>query len=855
MSQDRTIFTLEVTPVVPPELARLQELASDLRYGWERDIRSLYASLDHPLWEESGHNPKVFMRRISSEKLRKAVNNPSYMARYSRVIAAADNYDGRKLRKELEPYLDKDQDLIAYFCAEFGLHESLPIYSGGLGILAGDHCKSASDLSLPFVAVGMLYRQGYFTQQIDQYGRQQAIHYTSFLNDLPVTKAVSESGEPLQISINMPRGELKLQIWLATVGHIRLVLLDSDLPENSEEYRDVTFRLYGGDITMRIQQEIVLGIGGVRALRALNLAPSVWHINEGHAAFMVLERCREFMRQGRDFRTAWELTASGTLFTTHTPVPAGHDIFESDLLLEYFGHWLDELKLSREELLDLGRANTELHGFNMTSLALHGSRFHNGVSAIHGGVASQNESAIWPELDPPENPISHVTNGVHASTFLAQEWQQLFDARFPDWRSELTHAEYWNRIDDISDHKFWSVRRECKGNLLRYVKKRVTRQCRRNRRSENEINSRTHWLEERGEEALVIGFARRFATYKRALLLFNDMNRLGKILENNDRPVIFVFAGKAHPADHPGQALIESIYQYSQNPAWQGKLLLVEDYDLALARKLIAGVDVWLNTPAYPMEASGTSGEKAGMNGVLNLSVMDGWWDEGYNGDNGWAIYPQHTDHSPEARDSGEADVLYSLIENEIVPLFYDRDGHGYSEEWVRRSKASMKSIVPQYCSERMVVDYVQKFYSKAAGHHRKLLADDARVAQALADWKQRIRQQWPNVVIELVACPPGSVQAGEAVTLSVRVTLGALNASDVMVECVTGSEKADGQFEVETNYSLRCENPMETGQAIYSLQLNEELHGMITYRLRAYPSHSMLGHPLEMGLMRYAIS
>ncbi len=854
MSNDLTIFELEISPRIPPELAALEELANDLRYSWERDVRALFASLDPALWEACGHNPKVFLRRVSQQKLERAAQNRSYMARFSRAVAAARLYEKQEMRDFLSAWLDREEDLIAYFCAEFGLHESIPIYSGGLGILAGDHCKSASDLGIPFVAVGLLYRQGYFTQQIDAHGHQQAIYHTTDLGDLPLRHATDAEGRPLRVTLHPLGRELHLQVWLAKAGHIQLVLLDSDVPENSEEDRNITFRLYGGDQHTRLMQELCLGIGGVRALRALGLAPTVWHINEGHAAFQVLERCREHMAAGHDFPTAWELTAAGTLFTTHTPVPAGHDIFDADMLLHYMGEWPERLGLDREGFLALGRATTETHGFNMTSLALHGSRFHNGVSRIHGQVASRNEAAIWPELDPEENPISYVTNGVHAATFLAMEWQNLFDNRFPDWRNELTNEQFWTKIEELPDHRFWSLRRECKAAMLRDVRRRLVRQYRRNGLRENEIASLTQWLGEKGETALVVGFARRFATYKRATLLFTDMERLGRILTDEERPIIFIFAGKAHPADYPGQELITRIHQHAMNPAWRGKILLVENYDQALARKLVAGVDVWLNNPEYPMEASGTSGEKAAMNGVLNLSVTDGWWAEGYTGDNGWAIHPHDPNLPAHERDQAEANELYCLLEQQVIPTFYDLDDHGYPREWVRMAKRSMQTIIPRFSSERMVVDYIRQFYSVATRHQRRLAADDARLARELGAWKRRVREAWPSVTLELGEAPPQRLLDGSPLVLTALVQLGGLEPQDVRVVCQLGAPDEDGRFVAREDRELIHVGENDQGLAIYSGNIETSLKGLVQYRLRAYPWHDGLAHPFEMGLMRYAL-
>ncbi|UCE77053.1 MAG: alpha-glucan family phosphorylase, partial [Gammaproteobacteria bacterium] len=597
-----TRFTLEVQPQIPQELARLEELANDLLYSWDRSVRSLFFRLDPPLWESSGHNPKVFLRRVAQQRLQEAAEDRIYVEAYNRVLSTYDTYLQAEQRKNIDRYLDPEADLVAYFCAEFGLHESLPIYSGGLGILAGDHCKAASDLSIPFVAVGMLYRQGYFTQTIDEHGSQVAHYTTTDFDQLPLTAVCGKDGKELRVTVDFPGREVQLKIWQASAGHIRLYLLDSDLPENEDTDRAITYQLYGGDINTRIQQELVLGIGGVRALRLLGLEPTVWHINEGHAAFQILERCRELVASGLDFSSALEQVAAATVFTTHTPVPAGHDIFEHGLASSYFEDYVKQLKLSMQEFLALGSSHANPAGFNQTVLALRGSRFHNGVSRIHGEVASRMEGYVWPQIPDRENPMRHVTNGVHVQTFLAHEWLNLYDMRFGmEWRNELINEEYWERIEEIPDHSFWSLRQSLKSELLNYVRRRLVLQLRRNRCGEAQIDRITRFLSPHEADILTIGFARRFATYKRATLLFSDPARLERLLNDPQRPVLLIFAGKAHPSDLPGQQLIQVIHDFSRRPEFVGKILLLEGYDLSLGRKLVSGVDVWLNNPEYPM--------------------------------------------------------------------------------------------------------------------------------------------------------------------------------------------------------------------------------------------------------------
>ncbi len=846
-----TRFSLEVQPRIPPRLARLNELANDLLYSWDRQVRGLFFRLDRDLWEQCGHNPKVFLRRVAQEKLEEAVNDRIFMEDYNRALSVYDVYLEAPMRPETAAEIDPKSDLVAYFCAEFGFHESVPLYSGGLGILAGDHCKAASDLMLPFIAVGLLYRRGYFTQTVDGQGNQIA-HYTpTNFADIPVTPAVDDGSAELHVTVPMDGREVVFKVWQAKAGHITLYLLDSDLPVNREEDRRITYQLYGGDKTTRIQQEIALGIGGVRALRALGHEPTVWHINEGHAAFQILERMRERVAEGIDFHAALELVAAGTVYTTHTPVPAGHDIFDPALFTKYFSEYVRELKIPMEELMKLGHSPSNHGGFNMTALAMRGSRFQNGVSRIHGGVASRMEGYVWPQVPPEENPVHYVTNGVHVPTFLAREWVNLFDMRFDrTWRNELLDDEYWERVDTIPDQNYWSVRQTLKAELLDVVRERATQQHRRNGCSDVQINRLVRHLSSSETDILTLGFARRFATYKRALLIFSDPERLARIVNDPERPVLIMFAGKAHPSDVPGQELIRTIHEYSHRPEFEGKIILLENYDLALARKLVTGVDVWINTPEYPLEASGTSGEKAGINGVVNLSVLDGWWGEGYNGDNGWAITPHGVQYDPAFRDREEAQTLLDILEQEIVPLYYERDGHGYSEGWVAKSKASMKSVMPRFNAQRMVMDYVRDFYGPAIRHRRALLADDARPAQDLAQWKTRVYTAWPEVSLSRVDDGRTEILAGESLVIQVAARLNGLRPDDVHVECLVGTSDGADKFALDNRYFFEAMRETDSGETIFELNLAPELSGLQFYKIRMYPWHKLLCHPFEMGFM-----
>jgi starch phosphorylase len=844
-----TRFSLEVQPRIPAALKQLEDLANDLFYSWDRQVRRLFTRLDQDLWGSSGHNPKTFLRRISQERLEAAAKDRVFMEDYQRVLAAYDTYHSQSMPGSISEYLDAKEDLIAYFCAEFGFHESLPIYSGGLGILAGDHCKAASDLCIPFVAVGILYRQGYFNQTIDEHGTQISHYSPSDFYDLPVTQAVDKNGEPLLIEIDFPGRKVYLRVWCAKAGHIRLYLLDSDLDRNQEHDRIITHQLYGGDRNTRIQQEIVLGIGGVRALRALGLKPTVWHINEGHSAFQILERCREGTLKGFDFACALEMIAAGTVFTTHTPVAAGHDIFDHELVASYFRDYIRDLGIDMQQFLQLG-ATPGNHGtFNQTALALRGSRFHNGVSRIHGTVASEMEHYIWPDVPYRENPIRYVTNGVHLQTFLAREWSNLYDMRFGRaWRDELLNEDYWECIDEIPDHSYWSLRQSLKTELFGNVLSRALHQYRRNGCSEVLMERLTQHISSGESDILTVGFARRFATYKRATLLFSDPKRLSRILKNPERPMLLIFAGKAHPSDAPGQQLIRTIHEFSLKPEFIGHILLLEGYDLAMGRKLVTGVDVWLNTPEYPLEASGTSGQKAGMNGVINLSVLDGWWAEGYNGENGWAITPHDPHFDPEYRNHEEASELLDLLESKIAPLYYDRNTQGYSESWVTISKASMKSIIPNYNSQRMVRDYITNFYAPASRQNSKLCADEYKGAKSLAAWKARINAAWNDVSLRRTDETRTWLMSGDSLKIEVAVTLGELTADDVVLECIIGTNTEHDTFVEREHIRLKSAGTTPDGEAVFSIDLSPPLSGLQFYKLRLYPYHPLLSHPFETG-------
>lgn len=839
-----TLFRLELRPQIPAALSRLNDLASNLMYSWDRDIRGVFWRLDKDLWRACANNPKLFLRRVPQAVLEAAADDDDFLQDYNGALASYDSYLAADAKAEVLEHLQPGQDLVAYFCAEFGLHESLPIYSGGLGILAGDHCKAASDLGVPFVAVGLLYREGYFIQTIDGTGRQIATPQTANFDELPISIVRDAQHNERRVSVPIADRIVQLRIWRADVGHISLYLLDSDLPDNGDADRAITQQLYGGNTDTRIQQEIVLGVGGVRALRALGLAPTAWHINEGHAAFMILERVREQVAKGLDFEAALEEIAAGTVFTTHTPVPAGHDIFHHAQINWFFQQLLPQLGTDEKRLLGLGADGHGETRFNMTALALRGSRFHNGVSKIHGGVAASMERNLWPQITPEENPIGSVTNGVHLHTFIARAWTQLFHDSLRGWRNQLLDVDYWQKLDEIPDHRFRAVRRQLKRDLLIDINERITRQHRRNGLPEALIAQATRHISSHDTRTLVLGFARRFATYKRATLILRDAARLARLLNDPQRPAILIFAGKAHPKDQPGQDLIRQLHEMSLKPEFIGRLFMVEGYDMLLARNLVQGCDVWLNNPEYPQEASGTSGEKAGINGVVNVSVMDGWWAEGYQPEpnrNGFAIQPVL---DPNIRDAEEARQLLDLLEYEVAPRYYGSDGDGYSGEWLRLSRNSMKSLIPRFNSSRQVIDYVRGYYGPASKSAKRMSAGDSRAARELSQWKRRVLEAWPGVSLHLAATPATLIASGERLPLRVQAQLNGLGSDEVCVECRVGRVDSQSHFQVETTLPLK---PGPDGA--YQADL-EPLTGLQHYQIRAYPQHPAQAHRFELGLM-----
>jgi starch phosphorylase len=709
---------------LPKRIARLGELAYNLWWTWRPEAPRVFSRLDSELWERLGHNPIRFLREIDRRRLNQAAKDQEYLTNFDRVFAEFDAYmnqtdpqrratrsSARGWTNEAHPELNGRP--IAYFSMEFGLHETLPIYSGGLGVLAGDHLKEASDLGLPLTGVGLMYVQGYFSQRITEDGWQEALNKMLDFNNLPALPVLEENGERLTVDVEFPDRTVILGLWEIRVGRVPLYLLDSNLDPNTDSDKLLTARLYWSDLDRRVMQELVLGVGGVRALRELGYNPSVWHMNEGHAAFLTLERARELVASGYSFEEAINKTRASNVFTTHTPVPAGNDEFPLWLIEKYLAALWPELNLTREQFFDIARhQKPQGDMFSMGVLALRNAAGRNAVSELHGHVARKMWNFLWEDKDVDEVPITHVTNGVHVSNWMARRLINLFnDYLGKSWYDHLDEPELWEQIDEIPDFALWAVRLHLKRKLTFYMRERVRDRWTVGGFHPVQVVSSGVLI---NPYALTIGFARRFATYKRASLVLTDVERLLNIINRPNMPVQIIFAGKAHPADEPGKQLIQQVYRQVKRAETGGRLVFLEDYDINLARYLVQGVDVWMNTPRRPMEASGTSGMKAALNGALNFSVLDGWWREAYNGRNGWAIGEDRELESQSVQDAQDAESLYTTLENEIVPLFYDRDPNEISHEWIARMKDAMKTIIPQFSTRRMLKEYVERLYIKA---------------------------------------------------------------------------------------------------------------------------------------------
>lgn len=699
-----TSADLLFTPV-PARISRLRDIAYNFWWAWNPQATALFARIDAQLWEAIYHNPVQFLRNVRQRELLNASNDAAWVADYDAVVAAFDAYMNRKDTWFKRTYPTQTAS-IAYFSAEFGLHESLPIYSGGLGILAGDHIKEASDLDLPLVAVGFIYPQGYFRQRLDHSGWQEAMYSKMNFADIPARPAMTPAGDEVVVEVELPGRTIYAKVYHLQVGRVTLYLMDTDIHPNSPSDRELSARLYGGDHDLRVAQELVLGVGGVRALRQLGIAPSVWHMNEGHSAFLVLELARELVAKGIPFMQAFDQVRDQAVFTTHTPVPAGNDAFSLDLIDKYFAKFWDQLGISRDAFMNIAMQQQSWGpSFAMTVLALRLSEMHNGVSKLHGHVARGMWQWLYPGKSLDEVPITSVTNGIHTASWLAPQMRTLFDTVLGrDWYEHLDNPATWQALKTSNNGEFWQARLALKRTLVEFVRERLAQ-----RHTRLGFPPVTWPMFD--DTILTIGFARRFATYKRATLLFRDPERLKAIINNPDRPIQLVFAGKAHPADEPGKLFIQDVYRRSQEPGFAGRIIFLEEYDMCVARALVQGVDVWLNTPRRPYEASGTSGQKASLNGIPNLSILDGWWPEAYDGSNGWAIGEEREYDNTDHQDWEDAQHLYHLLENEVAPAYYDRDANGVSARWVTLAKNAIATVAPQFSTQRMLKEYVNRLY------------------------------------------------------------------------------------------------------------------------------------------------
>ena len=727
-----------IKSTLPAELKCLDELAHNMWWAWNYEARDMWKSLDKDLYEEVGHNPVMLLDRLSYERKEAIVKDKAIMERVKAVY--------KKFREYMDVAPDATRPSVAYFCMEYGINQVVKIYSGGLGMLAGDYMKEASDSNVNMCGVGFLYRYGYFKQTLSMDGQQIAQYDAQNFNSLPVERVLDENGQPLVVDVPYMNYLVHAYVWVMNVGRIKPYLLDTDNELNSEFDKPITHALYGGDNENRLKQEILLGIGGMLTLKKLGIKKDIYHCNEGHAALCNLQRLIDYINEGMSFNEALELVRASSLYTVHTPVPAGHDYFDESLFGKYMGGYPQMLGISWDEFIGMGRTNPDDHSerFCMSTFACNTCQEVNGVSKLHGWVSQRMFAPIWKGYYPEESHVGYVTNGVHFPTWTATELRKVYDKYFDKtFLSDQSNESIWHSIYNVPDAEIWETRMALKKKLVDYIREKFAATWLKNQGDPSRVVT---LLESITPNALYIGFCRRFATYKRAHLLFTDLERLSKIVNNPERPVKFIFSGKAHPADGAGQGLIKRIFEISQRPEFLGKIIFLEDYDMELARRLVSGVDIWMNTPTRPLEASGTSGEKAEMNGVVNLSVLDGWWVEGYRQGAGWALKQERTYPNQGYQDQLDAATIYSLLENEILPLFYNRNEQGFSEGWIKTIKNSIATIAPHYTMKRQLDDYYDKFYNKEAANFKKLSANNNRLAKELASWKETVAQRWDSI-------------------------------------------------------------------------------------------------------------
>ena len=821
-----------VKSTLPAELKCLDELAHNMWWAWNYEARDMWKSLDNALYDEVGHNPVMLLDRLSYERKEAIVKDKAIMERVKAVY--------KKFREYMDVAPDANRPSVAYFCMEYGINQVVKIYSGGLGMLAGDYMKEASDSNVNMCGVGFLYRYGYFKQTLSMDGQQIAQYDAQNFNSLPVERVLDENGQPLVVDVPYMNYQVHAYVWVMNVGRIKLYLLDTDNEMNSEFDRPITHALYGGDNENRLKQEILLGIGGILTLKKLGIKKDIYHCNEGHAALCNLQRLIDYIHEGMSFNEALELVRASSLYTVHTPVPAGHDYFDESLFGKYMGGYPQMLGISWDEFIGMGRTNPDDHSerFCMSTFACNTCQEVNGVSKLHGWVSQRMFAPIWKGYYPEESHVGYVTNGVHFPTWTATEWRKVYAKYFDkNYIYDQSNESLWHAIYNVPDAEIWETRMALKKKLVDYIREKFAATWLKNQGDPSRVVA---LLESITPNALYIGFCRRFATYKRAHLLFTDLERLSKIVNNPERPVKFIFSGKAHPADGAGQGLIKRIFEISQRPEFLGKIIFLEDYDMELARRLVSGVDIWMNTPTRPLEASGTSGEKAEMNGVVNLSVLDGWWVEGYREGAGWALKQERTYQNQGYQDQLDAATIYSLLENEILPLFYNRNEHGYSEGWIKTIKSSIATIAPHYTMKRQLDDYYDKFYTKQAANFKKLAANNNRLAKELAAWKETVAQRWDSIrVVSKDDSMLYSAETGKKYTLRYVIDEQGLNDA-IGLELVSIKTGKDGEEHIFSKREFEVV-AHEGNNYTFEATFEPDVAGSFKSCVRMYPKNENL--------------
>ena len=843
-----------VSPSLPKELEPLLEITKNFWWCWNQKAVNLLRTIDIDNYDEKDHNPIRILGESSQECFYNMLHDDAAMMNLAEVYDEFKTYMNQETwYASLDDSQKTENEKIAYFSFEYGLHESLPNYSGGLGILSGDHLKSASDLGLPFIAVGLLYRKGYFRQYLNADGWQQEYDIENDFFNLALEKVLDSNGETMKVDVDLPGRKVYAQIWKANVGRIQLYYLDANIEENSVEDRDITAQLYGGNLETRIQQEILLGIGGIKALKKLGVKPTIYHMNEGHSAFLSLERIRQLMIDDKlDRKTAREVVFSSNVFTTHTPVPAGNDVFPIEMMQKYFVDYIKQIDMSMEEFLKLGKIdpNNQKEDFCMTVLALNLSAENNGVSELHGHVSREMWKDIWKGVPAKELPIDSITNGIHTLSWISFDMQNLLDRYLgPRWRTKPLEYGIWERVQKIPDAELWRTHERRKERLIDFCRERLKAQIINRGFTKNEINHAEQILT---PEALTIGFARRFATYKRGTLLFRDIERLKKIISNPHRPVQIIFAGKAHPHDNGGKELIKNIAEICRREEFRDHIVFLEDYDINVARYMVQGVDVWLNNPRRPLEASGTSGMKVPPNGGLNFSILDGWWDEAYDGQNGWAIGNREEYTDLEYQDEVESNALYNVLENEIIPLYYERGRDDIPRQWVTAMKWSMQTVCPQFSTNRMVADYFNKFYTNASRRYINMTSDNFKKSKELKSWKDNIYSKWSKVSFEntMSEMPSRNLQVGSKFEVKTIVNLGNIAPDSVRVELYHGKLSMKDEITEPTIVEMKHSSDLGNGRHSFIGSLECVNTGQSGYAIRMYPYHKDLGYKFDMKMI-----